>query len=159
MVCVNSSNRSAKVDLPWSMWAMMQKFRIFFIVYALSFYVGKDSANERNGKIHFHIPARSLPYQEIRKSRQSAMCCVRSFGTICADASLGASFQALWRIGLASVCRSLPRRSCRAARGVGAFAPQPPFACRMAEEKKPHPLEKSDKWPEKLLNPPEILHL
>src|ERR1700694_6294294 len=28
MAPVNSSRRSARVDLPWSMWAMMQKFRI-----------------------------------------------------------------------------------------------------------------------------------
>src|SRR5688500_7218772 len=27
-VCVISSSRSARVDLPWSMWAMMQKFRV-----------------------------------------------------------------------------------------------------------------------------------
>lgn len=32
IVLVNSSRRSAKVDLPWSIWAIMQKFRIFFIV-------------------------------------------------------------------------------------------------------------------------------
>ena len=29
-VLVNSSRRSARVLLPWSMWAMMQKLRIFF---------------------------------------------------------------------------------------------------------------------------------
>jgi hypothetical protein len=27
-VPVRSSSRSARVDLPWSMWAMMEKFRI-----------------------------------------------------------------------------------------------------------------------------------
>ena len=30
-VRVSSSRRSARVDLPWSIWAMMQKLRIFFI--------------------------------------------------------------------------------------------------------------------------------
>jgi len=29
MACVISRNLSAKVDLPWSMWAIMQKFLIF----------------------------------------------------------------------------------------------------------------------------------
>ena len=35
IVLVNSSKRSAKVDLPWSMWAIMQKLRIFFIFYLI----------------------------------------------------------------------------------------------------------------------------
>ena len=30
-VLVFSSSRSARVDLPWSIWAMMQKFRMFFM--------------------------------------------------------------------------------------------------------------------------------
>ena len=30
-VCVNSMSLSARVLFPWSMWAIMQKFRIFFI--------------------------------------------------------------------------------------------------------------------------------
>ena len=38
-VLVNCNKRSANVLFPWSMWAMMQKFRIWFIIMVMGYWL------------------------------------------------------------------------------------------------------------------------
>jgi hypothetical protein len=68
MVLVCSSSLSAKVLLPWSIWAMMQKFLIFFIS-------GKDKRLQRSSKYDFGFDlGKNYPsaYHDANLSRQGA---------------------------------------------------------------------------------------
>ena len=112
---VSCSMRSASVDLPWSMWAMMQKLRM----------IGRDRCDRATSAVR----SRGCDPSDFR-----VPCVLRRFASHCADSSMVACRRRRARQSLAQLAASAASRAARPAARAVRPRPGPPRAARAAND-------------------------